>query len=1285
MSDPLSIAGTVAGLVSLALQLSQEAYRYVSGVKDASSTLSSFVQQLSALQNVFLGIQKALEDQVKHPNDTIRARKPDISETALKDCIHELQKAKAHLASKLGKGGLMGKLYAITWPFQEKEFEKKVQILSHFNDIFSTALGTETYAIASANLSEIIKQREANYWEKVVEWFRPATGHQIDKSIIDNKCPGTGNSVLSDASFLQWKTGGDNLLWGFGQPVGAGKTTVAATVLDALRSTNHMPAIVTYHFFVVDSEEQVAGSFRQLVYRALKQYSDKVPLASEIYERFENFNATLPVKDIVEVLLAIATSGKRLFIVLDAIDECRDVPELMRYLPLLTGSDIKVFATSRDLPNIRKHLGESLKIEIRTDTDEMQKYVDWRLHSHDIIEFDSFKGHLENEIVEKLSHHIDGSFLLARLSMDHICSLSTITEIRNCFENLPTDYRSAYQNTLRRILDQAPLKRQLAQRSLLWVVYAQRTLTMTELLCALGEGEETKIVDDVDFDNAARSILSACIGLLRLSKTDQKVHMVHSSAKAFLRDEGGILSLDAHTHIFEVCLAYMSSMEMAKGACLCLNSLEDRLRRFPFFQYAARYYGYHAQTITTNNETRLKAFLLEKNFRESSWQALHFVFQPIHNLRAEQFANIPTHPTLLHVAAYWGWSQSLADVTRNSPSLDVSEIADINIVDSHGWTPLHWASSMGHNTTVKTLCDLGATVDKLDSTNWTPLFWASIKGYEQIVSELISEGANVYHTDIFGMTASHWSLIAGQVTVTGLLLEHEAQYPLAELDDKLSAHPNVKDMSISQIRPVVALYQTGRSIFHLSAAFLDSQKFSDFLLHGLNRAQRSKYWHQGAPGYDYIEPLYRIFWKIHDKSDVQAVAGLKDEKPLLMFQDLLLKYAVESEHVQLVEALLKFEERSGQQKIEAFWGPNRTYLYDTAGYRSPAIVRMLLSYRDDIDTDSLLHHACASGSVAVVKALLDIGNIRIDSTSSPVISLLKYGAWRTQHYPDENREILLTLLENGASLDVLDEDGNNPTNLAMRLWDVGVLELLTQQRVSFNTRNMSGMNTLHHLAVAPLEMSAKRQRRDFSFNLPSYTIPLTAIEGTLKFVIEKCEPHAMENEAQQWLSYSSSRTGRTPLVFTIMSNNWPLVDRLIAKQPKLEMGMPTVSLLKRAISAGHLGTVDLLLRHKGNSLEDFCAKHLDLEKVMINQVSCANLLSTENPPYSFGHLFSPNYLSVLERITQAGGDTFKEGDKTRKALGKGIDLGVEFGILKLLLDAGVDPSIPALNGFNLRF
>jgi hypothetical protein len=138
MSDPLSVAGSLAGLVGLAIQLSQVSYQYVAGVKGSSKAWSSYIQELSALTSVLLQLQTASEAQER--GSVLTIREPNVSKDAVDKCISELQQLKAKLVGKLARRGIKGKLDALVWPFSETDTQKKVDMLHRYHGLFSSAL-----------------------------------------------------------------------------------------------------------------------------------------------------------------------------------------------------------------------------------------------------------------------------------------------------------------------------------------------------------------------------------------------------------------------------------------------------------------------------------------------------------------------------------------------------------------------------------------------------------------------------------------------------------------------------------------------------------------------------------------------------------------------------------------------------------------------------------------------------------------------------------------------------------------------------------------------------------------------------------------------------------------------------------------------------------------------------------------------------------------------------------------------------------------------------------------
>ena len=139
MADPLSTAASVAGLVSLAIQLSQLSFQYVSSVRGSSKTWSSYIQELSALTSVLLKVQQA-SDAISAADLSATLRGPGVSTSTVRDCEVELTALKIVLSEKLQKRGIRGKLEMLSWPFSEDDTVAKVQKLHRFSSLFSSSL-----------------------------------------------------------------------------------------------------------------------------------------------------------------------------------------------------------------------------------------------------------------------------------------------------------------------------------------------------------------------------------------------------------------------------------------------------------------------------------------------------------------------------------------------------------------------------------------------------------------------------------------------------------------------------------------------------------------------------------------------------------------------------------------------------------------------------------------------------------------------------------------------------------------------------------------------------------------------------------------------------------------------------------------------------------------------------------------------------------------------------------------------------------------------------------------
>ena len=115
---------------------------------------------------------------------------------------------------------------------------------------------------------------------------------------------------------------------------------------------------------------------------------------------------------------------------------------------------------------------------------------------------------------------------------------------------------------------------------------------------------------------------------------------------------------------------------------------------------------------------------------------------------------------------------STGDVARVRQLVQLG--APLDLVDSNGWSALHFACYDGHSSVAEVLLDgkfegRGAAINYLDRGGWTPLMRAIILELEGVVRLLLARGANVALRSGGGITALGWARSQGNAVVVALL------------------------------------------------------------------------------------------------------------------------------------------------------------------------------------------------------------------------------------------------------------------------------------------------------------------------------------------------------------------------------------------------------------------------------------------------------------------------------------------------------------------------------------
>ncbi|KAI4257311.1 MAG: hypothetical protein L6R42_005750, partial [Xanthoria sp. 1 TBL-2021] len=396
-----------------------------------------------------------------------------------------------------------------------------------------------------------------------------------------------------------------HVFWLVGLPA-TGKTVLSSVVIDHLQ---FLGKSCQYNFFSSghQSKRTPAYCLRSIATQlAIADRDFRLRLSALHEETGVTFNTQNQAfkaiwEKIFEGIIFKMKFQQPLFWIFDAVDEADQYSLLVSHFTKMQPiSPIGVFFASRPVkipplpyrntPPITLFLAENDTYDdIRT---YVQRSVETVLPDNKEIQTD-----VTRQILEKAS----GSFLWVRLALETLeHNWHTEDDIRRSLTDLPQGMENLYSRMLAKVQNQSPRLRAMAERILTWVACAWRPLSISELAVALQP-------DFTGFIRLEETVVEICGHFV--SVHNSRVLIIHMTARDFLLKKGierspFINSREAHTHIAETCLRYLSSDEwrrVFKHFQRPLDISKDRKQNklllaeegHPFLGYATCYWAFH--------------------------------------------------------------------------------------------------------------------------------------------------------------------------------------------------------------------------------------------------------------------------------------------------------------------------------------------------------------------------------------------------------------------------------------------------------------------------------------------------------------------------------------------------------------------------------------------------------------------------------------------------------------------------------------------------------------------
>ncbi|KAK4170041.1 ankyrin repeat-containing domain protein [Cladorrhinum sp. PSN259] len=1056
--DAVTTIGLAASLVQL-IDAVTKALSFLNDIRNAPKERAELAQELAGLLGLLMSLRFRVDD--CKPKSTWFAAVRFLG--VPNGPVDQLQEAIGDIAAKVTGPKNQGSLKsAIKWPFQKKDAQRLLAKVERMKSLINLAFQEDLSKLVLSikadlqmlaqldtsleSLNEKIEELVARSKEdqerlekeraEVINWISPLNFNPTQNELLTKRAPNTGSHLLNSEVFTEWLGKKGQTIWCNGIP-GAGKTVFAATVVDHLQQvfskrTDIGIAVAYCNYKETDRQKPVnllAAIWRQII-------TPGAALSSGIkltYKTHQDRGTSLELREISRELREEVRGLARVFIIIDALDECPEdngvrstlLEHLNRLLPRAN-----IMVTSRPLDDIKARFQQSQKLKIDASNDDVEQYIRYR-----ILKEGRLRRHvgrdpaLEDMIIQEVCSRTQHMFLLAQLHMDALATKPTRRSLENALRTLPKELDQTYEEAMRRIENQNEDDRELAWKILRWIALANRPLKRSEIQHALAvvAGDETFDVMNVPDEELLTSV---CAGLVSIDPVDDTVRPIHYTAQEYFERVLRARFQGLQSDVTGTCLTYISFRSFLDHN-LATGTIQSQ---YPFYLYAVTNW---LRDFRGSNDVPEKCFDLLKTFLANpQYLETAIRFLRLKAVKYSKDVEFMHGWTSLHVAASLGMDQIVEELLEEDGSCLLA-------TDSLGATCLHIAVASNNIITVELILEHEADINAQTVAGRTPLHLALLNGNRDMTEFLIESGAQLKLADCMGTTALHFASSGGDLDTIRLILAEGAELNATTREN----HTPIYRAVLSQREKAVDL---------LISSFAD-----------INIADRDDRYRKDDPSRlrDGRTPLHRAA----ETGNITVIKSLVKCQQNLEIKDgdgyTPLDYAVMEGHCPVAELLVKAgalltskmlhravrdgntalakmisnQLEQGERKIAA----DQNLLIPAVKKKNEDMLRMLLQTDSaalhiatgDSHGKSALHWAVGKGFYAGVKLLIEAGadpNHRDHYLETPL------------HLASEWNQgpIAEFLIQAGAEINAQDAGGETPLHRAAAMNQKAVLNIL---------------------------------------------------------------------------------------------------------------------------------------------------------------------------------------------------------------------------------------------------
>jgi hypothetical protein len=452
MAEAFGTGAGVVGVISLAIQITQVVIQFGMDWKDAPDNVKTFMAELGTLKtvlsetnsNILLNsdFEAAFQNR---PSLLLSQLGPNAPLTTDTNLMLEICRKK--LDSMLNELKKRGQGYRLGWErlkgaFLAKDTRDSVenlcrqcQTLNSMLSIDAAMLGATMYKEVrearkeQQEISLVIRdgvdesnrrqenQEQQHERQAILEWLTPINYATQQQDYISRRQVGTGQWLLDSEEFQTWLETDPQTLFCPGIP-GAGKTILTSIVVEELTTRfSNDPAVGTAYIYcnfrrqADQKTEALLGSLLKQLAQGLSSLPESVKF---LYDTHKDKRTRPSLDEILGALQSVAAAYSRVFIIVDALDECQVSDNcrqgfLSSLFNLQTKCGANLFATSRPILSIEKEFEGNSKLEIRASEEDVRRYLEG--HMSHLPGFVARSLKLQEEVKTNIIKAVDGMYV----------------------------------------------------------------------------------------------------------------------------------------------------------------------------------------------------------------------------------------------------------------------------------------------------------------------------------------------------------------------------------------------------------------------------------------------------------------------------------------------------------------------------------------------------------------------------------------------------------------------------------------------------------------------------------------------------------------------------------------------------------------------------------------------------------------------------------------------------------------------------------------------------------